>query len=1106
LRIVSVLFIDLVGFTALSEARDAEGMRELLGRYYDSARTIVTRYGGAVEKFIGDAVMAVWGAPVAREDDSERAVRAALEIVDAVAVLGSEVGTPSLAARAGVVTGRVAAVEAPQEGLVVGDRVNTASRVQSTAAPGTVLVDDVTRQVTMATITYADAGEHAVKGKQAPLRLWRALRVEVGARGETGLQAPFVGRDSDLRLLKDLLHGGVERGVARLVAVTGAAGVGKSRLRRELESYVDGLAGTFLWHSGRCLSYGDGVAYWALAEMVRQRLGIPEDAALDETEARLAAGIERWVPDATDRAFISPRLGALLGVAEPGLERAELFAGWRLFLERLAAHEPVVLVFEDVQAADRGMLDFIEHLLEWSADWPIFVMTLARPDLHERQPGWPGGHRGVTQIELEPLDREAVGELLDGLVDGLPARARDRIVAQAQGIPLYAIETVRSLGDRGVLVERDGRLALGGELGELEVPASLSSLLASRLDALPPDERELVKATAVFGGTFPRSAAGAVGGANEADLERVLSSLVRKQVLTIHADPLSPDRGQYAFAQDLLRTVAYEMMSRRERKPRHLAAAAHLRQSFPNHGEDVAEVIAAHYLDAYHAATDDPDAEQLRAMSLAALRRAAQRAATVGAPDAAERAFRSAVALAGDERERTELTEAAGKMALLAGRYATALGELQDAADAHRAAGRDEAAARLADQIGLALQRLGRMEEAIERLTAALEVLGADELDPEVAALNSALGRALIYTGRYEQARPPLDAALRAAQALELRVVLCDALNNQAIIHGYQGRHEEARILLEGVLVVATEHHLSAELARTQANLGGFKTLMDMPGALENLEASLGHARRIGDRGAESFAVANLMFEHLLTGRWDEVDRLGAESLGDDGEGPPDAELLHCRLGALHALRGELGPARDAFSALAGIATSEHVEFRAMRTALLVKVLLAEGGAAEALAEGTRLLDEIVDTFGVTNEAIREVWPETLDAALTLGRLEQAHALVDFITDQPPGHVPPFLRAHRTRGQGLLAAAEGRSDTVEASLRAAVDSFAALGYRYWLARAETDLAVWLIDRDRRVEAIPLLERAADTQQSLGAAPALAHIRRLMAPQSDALVR
>ncbi len=427
LRLVSVLFVDLVGYTSLSESRDAEDARELLGQYFERARTIIGRYDGTIEKFIGDAVMAVWGTPVAREDDAERAVRAGLELVDAVSAFGDEVRAPELKARAGVVTGQVASAVSPGAGLVVGDRVNTASRVQSAAEPGSVWVDEVTRQATSAVIAYEDVGEHTVKGKAEPLRLWRATRVvagEAGSQREEGLEAPFVGRESELRLVKELFHAGVERNAIRLVAVSGPAGTGKTRLRWEFFKYIDGLADYVLWHSGRCLSYGEGVAYWALAEMVRQRLGIPEEALPDEVEAKLDAGLTSWILDAAEREFLSPRLGALLGVAEPGLAREDLFAGWRLFFERLAEHDPVALIFEDLQWADEGLLDFIDHLLDWSSDHPIFVLTFARPELAERREGWPTGRRGATLLSLEPLGDEAMTQLLYGLVDGLPASVR----------------------------------------------------------------------------------------------------------------------------------------------------------------------------------------------------------------------------------------------------------------------------------------------------------------------------------------------------------------------------------------------------------------------------------------------------------------------------------------------------------------------------------------------------------------------------------------------------------------------------------------------------------------------------------------------------------
>jgi class 3 adenylate cyclase len=396
LRHVSVLFCDLVGFTPLSESRDPETVREVLSGYFDLARAIVGRYGGVIQKFIGDAVMAVWGAPVANEDDAERAVRAGLELVSAVSPYGRELGL-DLAARVGIVSGSAATTETAEEGLVIGDRVNTAARIQSVAPPGCCCVDETTRAATAAAIAYVDSGLHELKGKAEPIRVYQATRViaaVAGSQRSSGLEAPFTGRDHELRLVKELFHASAERHSARLVLVSGVAGVGKSRLAWEFFKYIDGLAGGVLWHAGRCLSYGEGVSYWALSEMVRARLQISEEDQQDVVAERLRTGLERWILDPADREFIAPRLGQLLGLpAAQVLAREELFYGWRLFFERLAEHQPVVMAVEDLQWADAGMVDFLDHLLEWSAVSSVtsyvfvLVAAAANSDLqHEMVP------------------------------------------------------------------------------------------------------------------------------------------------------------------------------------------------------------------------------------------------------------------------------------------------------------------------------------------------------------------------------------------------------------------------------------------------------------------------------------------------------------------------------------------------------------------------------------------------------------------------------------------------------------------------------------------------------------------------------------------------
>ena len=344
-RLVSVLFADLVGFTSVSEARDSEQVRALLSRYFDTCRRLIELYGGTVEKFIGDAVMAVWGAQTATENDAERAVRAALDLVAAVTALGDEVGIDGLQARAGVATGEATVtVGAEGEGMVAGDLVNTASRIQSLADPARVLVADSTRRATEPTIVFEDTGEHELKGKIGLYHLYRAVRVVSGARGSLrseGLEAPFVGRDRELRQIKDMFHACAEEKRPHLVSVTGIAGIGKSRLVWEFYKYFDGLAQVIYWHRGRCPSYGEGVTYWALADMVRMRCRIAEDEPAASAAEKLQAVLDEHIPDAGEREFVGPRVAQLLGMEGGGrFEREDLFSAWRRLLRAAGRRLP----------------------------------------------------------------------------------------------------------------------------------------------------------------------------------------------------------------------------------------------------------------------------------------------------------------------------------------------------------------------------------------------------------------------------------------------------------------------------------------------------------------------------------------------------------------------------------------------------------------------------------------------------------------------------------------------------------------------------------------------------------------------------------------------
>jgi class 3 adenylate cyclase/tetratricopeptide (TPR) repeat protein len=708
-RLVSVLFADLVGFTTMSEHRAPTAMRETLTGYFERCRMVIERYGGTVEKFIGDAVMAVWGTPVAREDDAERAVRAALALTQAVTAFGVEMGTPALAARAGVLTGSTSTkISSKREGMVVGDPVNTASRLQALAAPGTVLVDDVTRRASEAAITYEDAGTHIVKGRDQPVHAWTALRVVAGtggARRGVGVEAPFVGRERELQAIVDACERTIREGRARRVTVVGEAGAGKSRLLWEFFKYLDGIERTHWWHQGRCLSYGDGVAYWALAEMVRARAGITEEESPATAREKLRAAVEEHVPDEYGRRLIEPRLAHLLRLEErAGADRSDLFSGWRLFFERMAATNPVILMFEDLQWADGGLLDFIDYVLEWSADFPILVVALGRQELHERRPDW-------EPLVLEPLDPVSVTEMLDGLVPGLPRELVVDIVARAEGIPLYAVETIRMLQDRGLVVQDGDRYVVTGDVSDLDVPETLQALLASRLDGLEAVERSALQNAAVLGRSFTAAGVAALTGRTESKVTRTLDGLVAKQVLSRDDDPRSPDRGQYVFLQELLRTVTYGTLARRTRKTLHVAAAQHLEQAWPGGREEIAEVLASHYLKAIRANPDADDVTSLRTRAREALAAAGHAAAALALGFEAQRYFEQAAELADGDLERAGLFEQAGVALERSGDSDAAERALRHAIELSRRAG-VESGGSAAVALAYSLRGAGRLQEA----------------------------------------------------------------------------------------------------------------------------------------------------------------------------------------------------------------------------------------------------------------------------------------------------------------------------------------------------------------------------------------------------------
>ncbi|HZG96843.1 MAG TPA: adenylate/guanylate cyclase domain-containing protein [Nocardioidaceae bacterium] len=1087
-RVCSVLFCDLVGFTPWSEARDPEEVRELLSRYFDVARTVIGRHGGVVEKFIGDAVMAVWGTPSANEGDAERAVRAALELLDAVAQLGRESGATGLSARAGVVTGPVAVtVGAMGEGMVAGDAVNTAARIQGAADPGAVLVDDPTRQMTEAAISFTTAGEHALKGKAEPVPLWRAMRVVGGTAGSQridGLEAGFVGRDSELRLVKELFHACEQRRSPRLVSVTGAAGVGKSRLGWEFRKYIDGLLVTVWWHQGRCLSYGDGVAFWALGEMVRQRLQIAEDDSASAASEKLVAGLERLLDDPAERAYVGPRLGQLLGVqygeATAMLGREELFAGWRLLFERLAATGPVVILVEDLQHADVGLLDFLEHLLDWARDVPIFVLTLARPELEDRRGGWGTGRRNSTALSLDPLDDTAMDGLLEDLVPGMPSIGKTAIGTRAEGIPLYAVETVRMLIDRDVVQPVDGVYRLVGDVGELAVPATLQSLLAARLDALEPEERRLVADAAVLGGTFPAEALVAVSDQAEAQVRQLLVQLVRREVLGVRADPLSPQRGHYAFMQTMFRQVAYDTLSRRERKARHLAVARHLRTTFADQGEEITEVIATHLLDALHAVPDDPDVPDLRADAITMLTRAGERAERTGAPAVATAIYTTASDLLDATHARdtdlaaAALRERAGGTANIGGDFVTAIDRYESAAASYRRHGQARSAARAETLAGAVLRRQGRLEEARTKITAALEVL-QDEPDADTVNALAALANVDAFAGNATEAIEESDAALAQAQALGLPdEILAVLFTIGGLSQQVASRPAQATASFREAVLRAEAAGKSSEAATAYLNLGDSLVTTDPGAAVEASRAAISLSRRIGHRYAMGVAQANLIQALLLTGDWIEADQVYTRGVTEDGHA--DDPALAFSAAILFALRGDEARLSAAMAIVDNFAGSEDTQDIAEHATAMAAAAALDGSHERALSHARVSLAQ-AGAVNLRHDAIRWVWPIAADAALALEDDAEVLRLLDWLDDHPPGHIPPVLRAERLRVRARLHERRGEAEAGPA-FATATKAFRDLGSPFHLSTA-------LLDHAQHVSSHGDLETAAELAAEAG---------------------
>jgi class 3 adenylate cyclase/tetratricopeptide (TPR) repeat protein len=1080
-RLVSVLFADLVGFTPFAEGRDAEDVRETLSRYFDLATDVVGRYGGVVEKFIGDAVMAVWGAPVAREDDAERAVRAGLELVDAVGSLGE-----GIRLRAGVVTGEAAVtIGATNQGMVAGDIVNTASRLQSEANPGTVLVGEATQRSASRAIAFEDTGEHVLKGKDAPVRAWRAVRVVARRGGRSrsdSLEAPFVGRDDELRLLKDLYQATCRERRPRLVSVIGPGGIGKSRLAAEFGNYLDGLVDNVWWHAGRSPAYGEGITFWALGEMIRSRAGLLESDDEPTTRTRIAAAVQGHVQDPAEAAWIEPALLALLGI-DVQVDPQQLFAAWRTFFERLAATSPVVMVFEDLHHADQGLLDFIDHMMEWSRGVPILLMTLARPELLDRRSGWGTGARAFTAIHLDPLSTNEMEQILAGLVPGLPASAVASIVGRADGIPLYAVETVRMLLSEGRLVLEGDAYRPVGSLDDVAVPETLTALIAARLDALEPGDRGILEDAAVLGQSFGLAGLAAVSDMPEQDLEQRLRGLVRREILVHDMDPRSPERGQYLFVQALTREVAYNTLARKERKVRHLAAARFFEQLG---SDELASGLAGHYLAAQRLASDPDEAAALAGQARVALRAAAERATALGSTDQALAFTEQAIEITDDPAQRAELHTSAVELARARADVERTQRHADAAVEERRRTGDRQAIAIAAAARARGWVRQGDPARGLVELEPLWKEFADLEETPAGIELMLATSRALRALDRFDTALEWADRSLPLAERIGTLEQISRAMLERGTSLLVGGRPVEGMVLLRGAHAAALANGFREVESNARVLLTFNEQWGDPVAGLALGREGMELAVRQGSREYAWLNVGNPVICALRVGEWDWVATLLDEWLPVEMPAVARYELFVDRA-ILASLRGQ-----DA-SADLGAGARLQAELEATDPQIGSYQRWAEAWAAfiDRQYDEARRLGEQAK---VTSYFAALVGPLLVRAALWNGDGQGAAGhLADL---QASGFRGAALGADITLGRAGIAALEGRSAEAVAGYREALRAYGHLGLAFEQAAAAVDMATLLPSSELTApEPRAAIEAARATLERLGAGPFLDRLER-----------
>jgi len=1068
-KIVTVLFADLVGSTATGSVTDPEEFGAAIRPRLAQMREALDHYGGTIEKYIGDAVMAVFGAPVVREDDPERAVRAALAIREA---LGDAV---RVAVNTGEVVVSLGARADRGEELVLGDVVNTAFRIEEATPDGAIMVGEATYRATSGAIVYGERQLIEAKGKPQPVPVWQAIEARSTDRSATrgAPLSPLVGRTDELTLILKALTRAARQRAVQLVTLVGPPGIGKSRLLSEVEWALEEIDAGWTWRRGRCLPYGGDGAYAALEEIVKVEAGIDERDDAAGVGEKLRASVGSSVAEAGEAEWVESQLRRLVGLEGAARERRdETFSAWRTYLEALSDRGPLVLAIEDLHWADEELLEFIEHVADWSRDAPLLLLCTARPELSEQRPSW-GGHGNSLTITLPPLGAEETVALISSLLPqpAVPDELREALLARADGNPLYAEEFVRMLVDRELLEPGNH---WGSREAELPMPQSVHGIIAARLDALSGEEKRLLQAAAVVGRAFWPDAVAAVASIEAGAAAPILQGLERRGLIRGHRASTVAGQSEYSFRHALVREVAYAQIPRARRGESHLRAAAWAESL--GRPDDHAETIAAHYLAGLEFARGmGTDVSGRVAAARSALRRAGDRSHAVHAYGAAAKFLGAALELAPPEDEQP----------LLLLSYAKALSRTAAPDEALVSRARDDLLARgdveraVECQVILSelLWRQGQREAAFAQAQQAVQLLEARPASYAKAHALNTLAGLRIRADQPDAAIEAAEAVMELAAELGLDDLRASALNRIGVARAATGDRSGLDDLEQSIEIA--ERANSPESVRGYFNLGGIlANLGDLHRAAAMYAEGRRGAERFGDAAWLEYFEAERVYEDFWSGDWDAALAL-AEQLIDraDNGTSPRSVLDGCLVrGWISLARGDIAQASaDADRALEFGLRAGDPQNLYPALAFRARTCLETAQTSEASGHVDELLRRLRG-----QSSFPSFW--AVEAAIVLAALGRGGELAEAAAQAPPTRWLEAANAYAA-GQPLQAA----------------ELCAAIGALPDEAHMRSVAAAVLAADGRETEAADQLGRALDFYQRVDATAYLERARRGRVP-------